>query len=353
MGFDVLYLPPIHPIGEVNRKGANNTTTAGPDDVGSPWGIADHLAVHPDLGTLADVKALGKACRKHGLELAIDIAFQCTPDHPWVTEHPEWFAHRADGTIQYAENPPKKYQDIYPIDFESSDWKAMWEGLADVIRFWIDQGITIFRVDNPHTKAFAFWEWAIGSIRGDHPETIFLAEAFTRPRVMERLAKIGFNQSYTYFTWRREAWELRQYFTDLATRTVDYVPAQRLAQHARHPQRPAAVRRAGDVRQPGDPGRHAVVQLGHLRAGVRAARAPSHQGGCGGVPRFGEVPTAHLATRRPRLDRPPDHPAQPDPALAAGVAATCAHCASTTSTPSTCCATRRPIHSARATRSSW
>jgi len=222
MGFDVVYLPPIHPIGVVNRKGANNTTEAAPDDVGSPWGIADHLGVHPDLGTLDDVRALGDECRRRGIELAIDIAFQCTPDHPWVTEHPEWFAHRADGTIQYAENPPKKYQDIYPIDFESSDWKALWEGLAGVIRFWIDQGITIFRVDNPHTKAFAFWEWAITSIRNDHPETIFLAEAFTRPRVMERLAKLGFNQSYTYFTWRREAWELRQYFTELATRTVDY-----------------------------------------------------------------------------------------------------------------------------------
>ncbi|HSH11943.1 MAG TPA: alpha-1,4-glucan--maltose-1-phosphate maltosyltransferase [Ilumatobacter sp.] len=221
LGFDVLYLPPIHPIGKVNRKGANNATTAGPDDVGSPWGIADHLAVHPELGTIADVQALGAACRQRGIELAIDIAFQCTPDHPWVSEHPEWFAHRADGSIQYAENPPKKYQDIYPIDFESSDWKALWQGLADVIRFWIDQGITIFRVDNPHTKAFPFWEWAIGSIRIDHPDTIFLAEAFTRPRVMERLAKVGFNQSYTYFTWRREAWELREYFTDLATRTVD------------------------------------------------------------------------------------------------------------------------------------
>ena len=222
MGFDVVYLPPIHPIGEVNRKGRNNSVTAEAGDVGVPWGIRDHFAVHPDLGTLDDVRALGSACRDRGIELAIDIAFQCTPDHAWVTEHPEWFAHRADGSIQYAENPPKKYQDIYPIDFESTDWKALWEGLAHVIRFWIDQGVTIFRVDNPHTKAFPFWEWAIGSIRRDHPHTIFLAEAFTRPRVMERLAKLGFNQSYTYFTWRREAWELREYFTDLATRTVDY-----------------------------------------------------------------------------------------------------------------------------------
>ncbi len=222
MGFDVLYLPPIHPIGVVKRKGRNNTVEAAPDDVGVPWGIADHYAVHPELGTIDDVRALGAACREHGIELALDIAFQCTPDHPWVTDHPSWFAHRADGSIQYAENPPKKYQDIYPIDFESDDWQGLWQGLADVIRHWIDQGVTIFRVDNPHTKAFPFWEWAIESIRADHPETIFLAEAFTRPRVMERLAKLGFNQSYTYFAWRQASWELREYFTDLATRTVDY-----------------------------------------------------------------------------------------------------------------------------------
>ncbi len=222
MGFDVLYLPPIHPIGVVNRKGANNAVTAGPDDVGSPWGIADHTAVHPDLGTLDDVVALGEACRERGLELALDIAFQCTPDHPWVTEHPEWFAKRADGTIQYAENPPKKYQDIFPLDFETDDWQALWTALADVFRFWIDRGVTIFRVDNPHTKAFPFWEWCIATLRAEHPETIFLAEAFTRPRVMERLAKLGYNQSYTYFAWRQSSHELREYFTDLATRTVDY-----------------------------------------------------------------------------------------------------------------------------------
>ena len=215
MGFDVLYLPPIHPVGQVNRKGRNNTTTAESDDVGSPWGIADHLAVHPELGTLADVHALAAACRERGIELALDIAFQCTPDHPWVTEHPEWFAHRADGTIQYAENPPKKYQDIYPIDFESSDWKALWQGLAGVIRFWIDQGITIFRVDNPHTKAFPFWEWVIGDLSREYPDLIFLAEAFTRPKVMHRLAKLGFNQSYTYFAWRNTREELTEYLTEV------------------------------------------------------------------------------------------------------------------------------------------
>src|SRR4051812_38500617 len=201
LGFDVLYLPPIHPIGLVHRKGRNNTVEAAPDDVGSPWGIADHLAVHPDLGTVGDVRALAGACRERGIELALDIAFQCAPDHRWVSEHPDWFVTRADGTIQYAENPPKKYQDIYPLNFESDDWQALWNALAEVFRFWIDQGVTIFRVDNPHTKAFPFWEWAMATIRNDHPETIFLAEAFTRPRVMERLAKVGFNQSYTYFAW--------------------------------------------------------------------------------------------------------------------------------------------------------
>jgi len=226
MGFDVVYLPPVHPIGTTHRKGRNNATTPEPDDVGSPWAIGapegGHLAVHPDLGTVEDIDALAAACTQRGLTLAMDIAFQCTPDHPWVTEHPQWFAHRPDGTIQYAENPPKKYQDIYPLDFESEDWAALWQGLADVIRFWIGHGVTVFRVDNPHTKAFAFWEWATAHIRTDHPEVIFLAEAFTRPRVMERLAKVGFNQSYTYFTWRQSWWELRQYFEDLSTRTVDY-----------------------------------------------------------------------------------------------------------------------------------
>ena len=167
-------------------------------------------------------RARSPRARERGLELALDIAFQCTPDHPWVTEHPDWFTTRADGTIQYAENPPKKYQDIYPINFDTVDHQALWEGLADVFRYWIAQGVTIFRVDNPHTKAFPFWEWCIATLRAEHPETIFLAEAFTRPRVMERLAKLGYNQSYTYFAWRQSAWELREYFTDLATRTVDY-----------------------------------------------------------------------------------------------------------------------------------
>jgi starch synthase (maltosyl-transferring) len=225
MAFDVVYLPPIHPIGLTNRKGRNGSTSPAPDDVGSPWGIGSaaggHTAVAPELGTVDDVTAFADACRARGMELALDIAFQCSPDHPWVTEHPEWFAKRADGSIQYAENPPKKYQDIYPLDFESDDWQGLWHALADVFRFWIDKGVRTFRVDNPHTKAFAFWEWALGEIRAEHPDTVFLAEAFTRPRVMERLAKIGFNQSYTYFAWRQSSWELREYFEDLATRTVD------------------------------------------------------------------------------------------------------------------------------------
>jgi starch synthase (maltosyl-transferring) len=225
MGFDVVYLPPIHPIGLTKRKGRNNSTTPTPDDVGSPWAIGStaggHTAVAPELGTVDDVALFAEACRERDMEVALDIAFQCSPDHPWVTEHPEWFAKRADGTIQYAENPPKKYEDIYPLDFESDDWQGLWQALADVIRFWINRGVRVFRVDNPHTKSFAFWEWALGDIRRDHPDTVFLAEAFTRPRVMERLAKIGFNQSYTYFAWRQSSWELREYFDDLATRTVD------------------------------------------------------------------------------------------------------------------------------------
>ncbi|HEY1479015.1 MAG TPA: alpha-1,4-glucan--maltose-1-phosphate maltosyltransferase [Gaiellales bacterium] len=219
MGFDVLYLPPIHPIGEDHRKGPNNAPVSGPGDVGSPWAIGSalggHTAIHPDLGTLADFDRLVARASEHELELALDIAFQCAPDHPWVSEHPEWFRHRPDGTIQYAENPPKRYQDIYPLEFECEEWPALWAALRDVVRFWIGHGIRIFRVDNPHTKPLPFWEWLIGEIRAEHPETIFLAEAFTRPKVMDRLAKAGFSQSYTYFTWRTTAHELREYVEEL------------------------------------------------------------------------------------------------------------------------------------------
>jgi starch synthase (maltosyl-transferring) len=224
MGFEVVYLPPIHPIGLAFRKGRNNHVEAAPDDTGSPWAIGaaegGHAAVHPELGTVDDFDAFVAAARRLDLEVALDIAFQCAPDHPWVSEHPEWFQHRPDGSIQYAENPPKKYQDIYPLDFESEAWEELWDALADVVRYWIDHGVSIFRVDNPHTKPFRFWEWLIATIRDEHPDAIFLSEAFTRPKVMYQLAKAGFSQSYTYFAWRQEAWELREYFTELTTPPV-------------------------------------------------------------------------------------------------------------------------------------
>ncbi|MEX2430714.1 MAG: alpha-1,4-glucan--maltose-1-phosphate maltosyltransferase [Dehalococcoidia bacterium] len=224
MGFDVLYLPPIHPVGATFRKGMNNAVTAAPGDVGSPWGIGGpeggHKAVHPELGTLEDFRALVEAATGYGMDVALDIAFQCSPDHPYVKEHPEWFRHRPDGTIQYAENPPKKYQDIYPFDFENEDWRGLWEELRDVFLFWIGQGVMVFRVDNPHTKPFPFWEWLITTIKQDHPEVIFLAEAFTRPRVMYRLAKLGFTQSYTYFAWRNSKQELTDYLTELTQTPV-------------------------------------------------------------------------------------------------------------------------------------
>ena len=220
MGFDVLYFPPIHPIGRARRKGRNNTLTPLEDDLGSPWAIGaaegGHEAILPALGTLADFKRLVARAAELEIDIALDIAFQCAPDHPWVAEHPEWFRKRADGSIQYAENPPKKYQDIYPFDFESADWRALWVALAGVFEHWVAQGVRVFRVDNPHTKAYPFWEWVIARIRALQPEAIFLSEAFTRPRVMHRLAKIGFSQSYTYFTWRNSKQELTAYFTELS-----------------------------------------------------------------------------------------------------------------------------------------
>jgi starch synthase (maltosyl-transferring) len=219
MGFDVVYLPPIHPIGRTFRKGKNNSVPAGPDDVGSPWAIGSaeggHKFVHPQLGTLEDFRRFLARAGDHGLEVALDIALQCTPDHPYVKQHREWFRTRPDGTIQYAENPPKKYQDIYPLNFETEQWQALWAELRSIFRFWIEQGVRIFRVDNPHTKSFAFWEWLIAEIKRQYPDVLFLAEAFTRPNVMYRLAKLGFSQSYTYFTWRNTKEELTQYFTEL------------------------------------------------------------------------------------------------------------------------------------------
>jgi starch synthase (maltosyl-transferring) len=227
MGFDVVYLPPIHPIGTSFRKGKNNTLEASNDDVGSPWAIGSkeggHKDIHPDLGTVADFDAFVGAAEKLGLEVALDFAIQCSPDHPWVTDHPEWFVRRPDGSIQYAENPPKKYQDIYPINFATPDREGLWNELRSILEHWISHGVKIFRVDNPHTKAFPFWEWVIGELKAKDPDLIFLAEAFTRPKVMQRLAKLGFTQSYTYFTWRNTKHELVEYMTELTqTDMADY-----------------------------------------------------------------------------------------------------------------------------------
>jgi len=224
MGFDVLYLPPIHPIGRAHRKGKNNSVVCSPEDVGSPWAIgADeggHKSVHPQLGTIEDVRRLVQTAESYGLRIALDVAFQCSPDHPYLKEHPEWFRKRPDGSIQYAENPPKKYQDIYPFDFECEHWNDLWEELKSIFLFWIEQGVRIFRVDNPHTKPFPFWERVIGDIKRDYPETIFLSEAFTRPKVMYRLAKLGFTQSYTYFAWRNTKCEVTEYFQELTQSEV-------------------------------------------------------------------------------------------------------------------------------------
>ena len=224
MGFDVVYLPPVHPIGRTARKGRNNHPVAAPDEPGSPWAIGSeeggHMAVHPALGTIDDFDRFVARAREAGLEVALDLAYQCSPDHPYVREHPEWFRHRPDGTIKYAENPPKRYQDIFPLNFESEAWEALWEELKQVVLFWIDHGILTFRVDNPHTKPFRFWDWLIADVQRDHPDAIFLAEAFTRPKIMRRLAKGGFTQSYSYFTWRNTRTELTEYFTELTTTEV-------------------------------------------------------------------------------------------------------------------------------------
>ena len=219
MGFDTVYFPPIHPIGEVNRKGKNNTTEAHKGDVGSTWGIGSkhggHKDIHPQLGNLTQFKSLIKKAKEHGLEIAMDYALQAAPDHPWVKEHPEWFKWRPDGTVQYAENPPKKYQDILPIYWESKDYKALWNECLDTLLYWIDCGINMFRVDNPHTKPFYFWNWIISEVKQKHPDVIFLAEAFTAPKVMARLAKEGYTQSYTYFTWRNSKHEFIEYMNEL------------------------------------------------------------------------------------------------------------------------------------------
>jgi starch synthase (maltosyl-transferring) len=228
MGFDVLYLPPIHPIGTSKRKGPNNSLQSQPSDPGSPWAIGSpeggHKSIHPQLGTFEDFAALVEAASRLGIKLALDIAFQCSPDHPYVSEHPDWFYHRPDGSIKYAENPPKKYEDIYPLNFESESWQQLWEELCDVIFFWIEKGVHIFRIDNPHTKPYPFWQYLIAKVKSRHPETIFLSEAFARPRIMEQLAKCGFSQSYTYFTWRTSKWEITDYLHELTqTELVEFL----------------------------------------------------------------------------------------------------------------------------------
>ncbi len=224
MGFDVLYLPPIHPIGRTHRKGKNGAIAAAPDDPGSPWAIGSeeggHKSVHPKLGTLEDLRRLIAAAKGYGIEIALDIAFQCSPDHPYLQKHPEWFRRRPDGRIPHAENPPKKYEDIYPLDFETADRQGLWEELKSIVLFWIEQEVRIFRVDNPHTKPFAFWEWLIAEIKREYPDVIFLAEAFTRPKIMYRLAKLGFTQSYTYFAWKNTKVELTEYLLELTQTPV-------------------------------------------------------------------------------------------------------------------------------------
>jgi starch synthase (maltosyl-transferring) len=224
MGFDVLYFPPIHPIGLTNRKGKNNSVNCQPGDPGTPWAIGSeeggHKAVNPLLGTLDDFRHLLAAAKDFRIDIALDIAFHCSPDHPYVKEHPEWFLHRPDGSLQYAENPPKKYQDIYPFNFETPDWQALWQELKSIVIFWAEQGVRIFRVDNPHTKPFRFWEWLLAEVKKEYPDAIFLAEAFTRPKVMYHLAKLGFTQSYTYFTWRNTKKEMTDYLIELTQTPV-------------------------------------------------------------------------------------------------------------------------------------
>jgi starch synthase (maltosyl-transferring) len=228
LGFDVVYLPPVHPIGQTNRKGRNNALAAGPDDPGSPWAIGSeeggHEAIAPELGTLAQFEKLCAAAKKYRIEIALDFAIQCSPDHPWLKQHPEWFNRLPDGTLKYAENPPKRYQDIYNVNFDSEDWRGLWEALRDVVLTWVKRGVTVFRVDNPHTKPVPFWEWLIDEVRREHPDVIFLAEAFTRPAMMTTLGKTGFAQSYTYFTWKNTRWELLEFVAQLLEWKETYRP---------------------------------------------------------------------------------------------------------------------------------
>nr|WP_281368985.1 maltotransferase domain-containing protein [Nocardioides ungokensis] len=321
MGFDVIYLPPIHPIARSTARAPTHTLTPGPDDTGSPWAIGSkdggHDAIHPDLGTFEDFDAFVAHARGLGLEVALDLALQAAPDHPWVTSHPEWFTTRADGTIAYAENPPKKYQDIYPVNFDN-DPTGICREVLRVVRMWMSHGVRIFRVDNPHTKPVAFWEWLLKEIRRTDPDVLFLAEAFTRPAMMQGLGAIGFQQSYTYFTWRNAKWELEEYLRELATET-DHLMRPNFFVNTRHPARLPAVRRAWRVQDPGGRGGDRIAQLGRVRR-LRALRARGGQARERGVPRLGEVPDPDpgLGRRGARGPHPGavPHPPQRDPARA-------------------------------------
>ena len=317
MGFDVLYLPPISPIGKSFRKGKNNAVEAAPGDVGSPWAIGSaeggHTSILPELGTLKDFANLVKRAKQLKMEVALDIAFQCAPDHPWVKEHPEFFKKRPDGSIQYAENPPKKYQDIYPLDFESSNWQGLWEALKGVFTFWMDQGVLIFRVDNPHTKAFPFWQWVIPELKAKDPNVLFLAEAFTRPRVMERLAKVGFSESYTYFTWRDSKQEITEYMLELTT-----TPVREYFRPNFWPNTPDIL--PIHLQTGGLPAfRFRLVlaatlscKLRDLRAGLRAGRKYSVQTRRRRIPELREIRDQAVGFDQPGKPETADHPVKPD-----------------------------------------
>ena len=302
LGFDVVYLPPIHPIGRTNRKGRNNALTAAPGDPGSPWAIGSedggHTAVNPELGTIEDFDRLVAAGRTLGLEIALDFAIQCSPDHPWLKEHPEWFHRRPDGTLKYAENPPKRYQDIYNVNFDSADWQGLWAALRDVVLLWVGHGVQVFRVDNPHTKPLPFWEWLIEEVRAVDPDVVFLAEAFTRPAMMAALAKAGFSQSYTYFTWRNTNAELIEYMTELTRTELPqyyrpnfFANTPDILHEYLQRRRPAGVRGAARARG------HALAELRDLLR-LRARRERAGPRGQRGVPRLGEVRGEGAEARR-------------------------------------------------------
>jgi starch synthase (maltosyl-transferring) len=319
LGFDVVYLPPIHPIGHKNRKGRNNALVAGPDDPGSPWAIGaaegGHEAVHPELGTHDDVRALTAAAAELGIDVALDFAIQCSADHPWLTEHPDWFHHRPDGTLKYAENPPKKYQDIYNVNWDCEDWQGLWQAVLDLALLWVDHGVKVFRVDNPHTKPTAFWEWMIREVQQRHPEVVFLSEAFTRRARLVGLAKAGFTQSYTYFTWKNTRWELEQFIGELLTPVQrEVVRPEPLRQHAGHPARVPPARRPAGVRRAARPGGDAEPDVRHL-LGLRALRARAGQARLGGVPGLrevrGQAPQPQRAAAAVRADGQPGAPREP------------------------------------------